>query len=77
MRPNIAYACIRLLEQADFEAQVPTPQSCCGQVGYNSGCRKDTIAIAKQTIELLDGFDYVVAPSGSCAGMIKHPIQNY
>jgi L-lactate dehydrogenase complex protein LldE len=29
------------------------------------------VALARQTIAALEGFDYVVAPSGSCAGMLK------
>lgn len=71
IRPNIAYSSIDLLEKAGYQVEVPMPQSCCGQVGYNSGDNQDTIAIAKNTIQLLESFDYVVVPSGSCAGMIK------
>ena len=71
IRPNIAYSAIQLIEEAGYHVDVPLPQSCCGQVGYNSGDNKDTIAIAKQTIAAFEKYDYVVAASGSCAGMIK------
>ena len=50
---------------------MPRLQTCCGQPAYNSGDRADTRAIARQVIDAFDGFDYVVAPSGSCAGMIR------
>jgi L-lactate dehydrogenase complex protein LldE len=46
-------------------------QTCCGQPAYNSGDQATTRALAEQVIEAFEGFDHVVAPSGSCAGMIK------
>ena len=46
-------------------------QTCCGQPAYNSGDRGTTRELAEQVIEAFRGYDYVVAPSGSCAGMIK------
>jgi L-lactate dehydrogenase complex protein LldE len=46
-------------------------QTCCGQPAWNSGDRATTRAIAEQVIEAFSGFAYVVAPSGSCAGMIR------
>jgi L-lactate dehydrogenase complex protein LldE len=46
-------------------------QTCCGQPAYNSGDRATTRDIAEATIIAFEGFDYVVAPSGSCAGMIR------
>src|SRR5262249_4024774 len=53
------------------DVNVPRAQTCCGQPAYNSGDRGDAAAIAKQVITTFAPFDYVVAPSGSCAGMIK------
>jgi L-lactate dehydrogenase complex protein LldE len=50
--------------------EVPT-QTCCGQPAYNSGDRATTRAIAEQVIAAFEPYDYVVAPSGSCAGMLK------
>jgi L-lactate dehydrogenase complex protein LldE len=46
-------------------------QTCCGQPAYNSGDRATSRDLAERTIEAFRGYDYVVAPSGSCAGMIK------
>ncbi len=71
-RPSIGFATVKLLEDAGARVSVPEGQTCCGQPAYNSGDRKSTIAIAKQTIKALEPFDYVVAPSGSCAAMISH-----
>jgi L-lactate dehydrogenase complex protein LldE len=70
-RPTVGFAAVKLLEDAGCRVVVPEAQTCCGQPAYNSGDRKDTLDIARQVIAAFEGFDYVVAPSGSCAGMIK------
>ncbi len=70
-RPSVGFASVKLLEEAGCRLEVPDAQVCCGQPAYNSGDRKDTAAIARQVIEAFDGYDYVVAPSGSCAGMLR------
>src|SRR5262245_30392262 len=70
IRPSIGFAAVKLLEEAGCSVGVPR-QACCGQPAFNSGDRADTRAIAEQVIEAFAPFDYVVAPSGSCAGMLK------
>jgi L-lactate dehydrogenase complex protein LldE len=70
-RPTIGFAAVKLLEDAGCTVAVPRAQTCCGQPAYNSGDKDDAKAIARQVIEAFVGFDYVVAPSGSCAGMVK------
>ena len=70
-RPNVGFAAVKLLEQAGCQVSVPSAQTCCGQPAYNSGDRTDTLAIAKNVIKVFEEYDYVVAPSGSCAGMIR------
>ncbi len=70
-RPSVGFAAVKLLEQAGCSVEVPRAQTCCGQPGYNSGDHASAVAIARQVIEAFEGYDYVVAPSGSCSGMIK------
>ena len=70
-RPNVGFASIQLLEQAGCVVEVPASQTCCGQPAYNSGDDESTMAIARNVIAAFADFDYVVAPSGSCAGMLK------
>ncbi len=71
IRPNIGFAAVKLLEDAGCKIEVPKGQTCCGQPAFNSGDEKHAIALAKLTIQSFEGYDYLVAPSGSCAGMIK------
>jgi L-lactate dehydrogenase complex protein LldE len=70
-RPSIAFAAIKLMEAGGARVEVPRAQTCCGQPAYNSGDRKDAVAIARQVVQAFERFDYVVAPSGSCAGMLR------
>jgi L-lactate dehydrogenase complex protein LldE len=72
MRPSVGFAAVKLLEDAGCKVFVPE-QTCCGQPAYNSGDRANAKAIARQTMAAFRDCDYVVAPSGSCTGMLaKH-----
>ena len=71
MRPRIGFASLKLLETAGAQVHVPATQTCCGQPGYNSGDREGSRALALKFAREFNGCDYVVAPSGSCAGMIR------
>jgi L-lactate dehydrogenase complex protein LldE len=71
MRPSVGFAAVKLLEQAGCDVEIPRAQTCCGQPAWNSGADRDAAAIARQVIDAFEHFDYVVAPSGSCAGMIR------
>lgn len=70
-RPTVGFASVKLIEDAGCEVFVPASQTCCGQPAYNSGDKRGARALAEQVIATFEGFDYVVIPSGSCAGMIK------
>ena len=71
MRPRIGFATIELLEAAGCEVVVPEKQTCCGQPAFNSGDRAAAAALAKKTIAEFEAYDYLVAPSGSCADQIR------
>ena len=71
-RPSVAFASIKLLEQAGCVVSVPRAQTCCGQPAYNTGDYESSAPLARQVIEQFESADYVVVPSGSCADMICH-----
>ncbi|WP_126443933.1 (Fe-S)-binding protein [Sulfuricystis multivorans] len=71
MRPRIGFAAIELLEAAGCEVVVPASQTCCGQPAWNSGDRAAAALLAKKFIAEFEGFEYVVAPSGSCADHVR------
>ena len=70
-RPSVGFAAVALLEAGGCTVEVPRAQTCCGQPAYNSGDRADAKALARQVIAAFAGYDYVIAPSGSCAGMVR------
>ena len=70
-RPCIGFSTTKLLEDSGCEVVVPDHQSCCGQPAFNSGDQTNARKIAEMVIKTFENFDYVVIPSGSCAGMLK------
>jgi len=71
LRPTVGFAAARLLMRAGCRVEVPRSQVCCGQPAYNAGDRRDAAAIARGVVDAFERFDHVVAPSGSCAGMLR------
>ncbi len=71
MRPSIGFSTLRLLQAAGCDVVVPTNQTCCGQPGYNVGDSQAAKILALKFLEEFKDCDYVVVPSGSCAGMIR------
>jgi L-lactate dehydrogenase complex protein LldE len=71
IRPQVGFAAIQLLEEASCTVEVPEAQTCCGQPAFNSGDTGSAAALARQVVEAFEGYDHVVVPSGSCAGMIR------
>lgn len=69
IRPAVGWASVKLLEDAGCRVSVPS-QTCCGQPNWNSGDKKGAAALAMTMIGALEGHDYVVVPSGSCAATV-------
>lgn len=70
-RPEVGFAAVKLMEDAGCRVEVPEAQTCCGQPAFNSGDEPHSRALAEQVIAAFEGYDYVVLPSGSCAGMMR------
>jgi L-lactate dehydrogenase complex protein LldE len=71
IRPQIGFAAIRALEAAGCEVVVPEAQTCCGQPALNSGDRETAADLARRAIAMLEPYDHVVIPSGSCAATMR------
>ena len=61
--------CERLGVEVDF----PVEQTCCGQMHINTGYRQEAVPLVRHFVDMFDGYDAVVAPSGSCAGSVRAP----
>ena len=71
IRPRLGFAALQLLEAAGCDVDVPHAQTCCGQPAFNSGDTRGGAALARRTVAAFEGYEHVVVPSGSCAGMIR------
>jgi L-lactate dehydrogenase complex protein LldE len=71
LRPNIGFSALELLRASGCDVVIPKVQTCCGQPAYNSGDDFNARKLACLVIETFEDFDYLVAPSGSCAVMIR------
>lgn len=62
---------VRLLRHFGAEVDYPDDQTCCGQPSFNTGHDDDARRMVRHTIDVFSEADFVVLPSGSCAGMIR------
>jgi len=69
--PNVGIATLQLLEKLGCEVAFPLEQTCCGQPMANSGFAGLSKGCDINFIKNFSGFDYIVAPSGSCVLHIK------
>jgi L-lactate dehydrogenase complex protein LldE len=70
--PEVVQSAARVLERLGCEVDVPTRPLCCGQPAFNSGYRDEAARVADAWVAAFSSADFVVSPSGSCAGMIHH-----
>jgi L-lactate dehydrogenase complex protein LldE len=68
--PQVGVATVRLLRRLGVGVDFPEAQTCCGQPHFNSGYHDEARLLARHTIETF-ARSVVVAPSGSCAAMVK------
>jgi L-lactate dehydrogenase complex protein LldE len=73
--PDTARAVVRLLERLGCVVDFPMDATCCGQLHYNTGYRDHALPLAEAMASAFRGYDAVIAPSGSCVGMVRevHP----
>lgn len=70
--PEVASASVRLLRHLGVQVSFPMRQTCCGQPAYNAGYHEEAREVARHHLDVFDGFDFVVLPSGSCSAMAAH-----
>lgn len=74
--PKVGIATFQLLEKLGCEVEYPFGQTCCGQPMANSGFSNLSKGCDQNFVEKFAGFDYVVAPSGSCVLHIKEHLNS-
>lgn len=71
LAPDVGLAVLQVLGRCGVRAAFPPGQTCCGQPFFNAGYRDEARRLARATVAVLEPFDAVVVPSGSCAAMIR------
>ena len=72
--PSTGQAVVRLLERLGHEVEFPEEQTCCGQMHLNSGYAEEGLALARRLAAVFSGYEAVVTPSASCAGMVREQL---
>ena len=73
--PHVGIATYKLLKQLGVEVEYPQKQTCCGQPMGNAGFQQKAEKLVEDYDKLFAKYDYVVAPSASCAAYVRffHP----
>lgn len=69
--PEVGLASLALLERAGVDVSFPEAQTCCGQMHHSVGDPDAARALALRFTRIFDGYDAIVAPSGSCVAMVR------
>ncbi|NUO60259.1 MAG: (Fe-S)-binding protein [Hamadaea sp.] len=72
MFPDVGRATVAVLERLGVEVVLPPGQTCCGQMHVNTGYPRQATKLVRNHVAAFEPFDYVVAPSGSCVGSVRH-----
>lgn len=76
MYPQTGQAVVTLLERLGCRVEFPREQTCCGQMFTNTGYFDEALGSVKTYVKAFEGYDYVIAPSGSCTASVReqHPM---
>src|SRR5918996_1760480 len=69
--PETGRATVEVLERLGVEVDFPYAQTCCGQMHFNTGYQREAIPLVRRFVEIFGGYEAIVAPSGSCVGMVR------
>lgn len=69
--PQAGRATVALLERLGHTVDFPEEQTCCGQMHYNTGYQHEALALIRRFVRVFSPAEVVVAPSASCAGMVR------
>ncbi|NLE99188.1 MAG: (Fe-S)-binding protein [Propionibacterium sp.] len=72
MFPSTPKAVVQVLERLGCKVVFPKSQSCCGQMLTNTGYYDEAIPSVRNYVKTFDEYDYIVGPSGSCIGAVRH-----
>ena len=69
--PATGKAVVSLLERLGHQVDFPLEQTCCGQMHFNTGYRREALPLAKRFVSIFQDAEVVCIPSSSCVAMIR------
>jgi L-lactate dehydrogenase complex protein LldE len=69
--PGTGQAVVAVLERLGHQVEFPAAQTCCGQMHFNTGYRREATPMARGFTATFGGYEAVVTPSASCASMVR------
>lgn len=72
MYPETGKAVVALLRRLGVDVEFPAAQTCCAQPMVNTGYLDEAVPVVRGFVDAFEGYDAIVAPSGSCAGSARH-----
>jgi L-lactate dehydrogenase complex protein LldE len=69
--PGTGQAVVTLLRRLGCDVEFPQAQTCCGQMHVNTGYPAEGRRLARHFVDVFASYDAVIAPSGSCAAMVR------
>ena len=69
--PDTGKAVVTVLERLGHQVDFPAGQTCCGQMHFNTGYRREAVPMARGFVDAFGGYQAVVTPSASCASMVR------
>ena len=71
MTPQVGMAVVSVLERLGHTCEFRPAQTCCGQPSFNAGYWDEAREVARRALDVFDGAEAVVGPSGSCVAMMR------
>lgn len=69
--PNTGKAVVRVLERLGHTVEFRAAQTCCGQMHYNTGYRREAVPLMHHFLDVFRDAEVICIPSSSCVAMIR------
>ena len=69
--PNTGKAVVRVLERLGHTVEFRAAQTCCGQMHYNTGYRREALPLMRHFLDVFRDAEMICVPSSSCVAMMR------
>jgi L-lactate dehydrogenase complex protein LldE len=69
--PDTGRAVVKLMQRLGHSVSFPLAQTCCGQMHFNTGYRREAYPIVRHFLSVFRDAEVVCIPSSSCVAMIR------